>query len=424
MSSTSGAHLDPNNDEQYNPLTKNFTVPNDTGPSPVPPSVEPFQQETYGPSPFPPEIDPGDQEIANDPVFRRLNETDVKAKSALIFPETLLSDQLGRGHFIMFNINLTRGSKLETEREIVEPDPIGPFPEPTPQERVQDSLNTATQAATPTLQEFGRALGLLDANEAAGRSDRLTTREQTGLRGRTKRIEDSIILYMPDEITAAYGFSYENEDLSTAAALRGAVSGVRGIAGDMLSGRNSEMNPTLARDLAAEAGVSALQMTAKTLDAAPSLVGLSPNASGTARAYTRRVKNPHMEFIFQAVNQRSFSYTFNFAPRTREESKVVRQIIQTFKEHAHPELSVTGKQLIFPSEFDISYYSNMKENLQLNRVLTCALTEMSVNYTAAGIKSFFQAEDPEYGPAPTNVSLSLTFQEIGLLDRDTVKEGF
>ena len=45
-------------------------------------------------------------------------------------------------------------------------------------------------------------------------------------------------------------------------------------------------------------------------------------------------------------------------PKDRAESQAVYNIIQTFKEHMHPELSKGGYFYIYPSEFEIVYYHN------------------------------------------------------------------
>jgi hypothetical protein len=67
--------------------------------------------------------------------------------------------------------------------------------------------------------------------------------------------------------------------------------------------------------------------------------------------------NPHEEQFFEKPDFRSFSYTFEFWPRNKEEADAVEKIIFLFKYHMHPskEGGAGGRLFKVPSEFEIDY---------------------------------------------------------------------
>ena len=94
------------------------------------------------------------------------------------------------------------------------------------------------------------------------------------------------------------------------------------------------------------------------------------------------------------MSLRDFSYTFNFRPRSADETKEVKAIIQLFRFHMAPELKGTNhRYMTLPSTFDIHYMyqtdpETAKENTFYNKIATCVLERCDVNYTPTGVKSF------------------------------------
>jgi hypothetical protein len=84
----------------------------------------------------------------------------------------------------------------------------------------------------------------------------------------------------------------------------------------------------------------------------------------------------------------------------------------------HPEFKDTNKFLyVYPSEFDISYYSNGVENRNIHRHTSCVLTEMAINYTPnAAFNTFADG-------SPTQINVQMTFRELSLMDKDKIKAG-
>jgi hypothetical protein len=83
----------------------------------------------------------------------------------------------------------------------------------------------------------------------------------------------------------------------------------------------------------------------------------------------------------------------------------------------HPELSKDGLFYIYPSEFDIQYYFQGRQNEFLHKISTCVLTDMSVNYGNEYFSSFREGE-------PTEIRMNLTFQETELLTKERISKGY
>ena len=136
-----------------------------------------------------------------------------------------------------------------------------------------------------------------------------------------------------------------------------------------------------------------------------------------------QANNPYLEVLFDQMALRQFTYNFTFAPRSKAETDDVQKIIQMFRFHMAPELQQgQGRFLTLPSEFDIHYMYQQEdgtasENDYYNRISTCVLENVAVDYTPGGVRSFQDG-------APTQITMGLTFKETELLTKDLIKKGF
>jgi hypothetical protein len=254
---------------------------------------------------------------------------------------------------------------------------------------LQSITGTAKGAAGGALATGGAtAIGALAVGEVAA----TTTRAQ-------KRLKTAIALHMPNQLTIRYGANYSDEETMDAA------MGVE--IAKALSGNNTN----------ADASGSSL---AKSAVASQAL-----QKGGAAAAYgsaaTGLAANPKREQVFKGVDFRTFTFEYQFFPRDENEADNVLEIIRLFKFHMHPEFKGPGQFIyIYPSEFDISYYSNGQENLNLHKHTSCVLTELSVNYTPNGL---FTAYDSSSPGMPTQINIQMTFRELQLLDKDLINQG-
>ena len=78
--------------------------------------------------------------------------------------------------------------------------------------------------------------------------------------------------------------------------------------------------------------------------------------------------------------------------------------------------------LTLPSTFDIHYmYQHSKdyaaENNFYSKIATCVLEGVSVDYTPNGVKSFQDG-------SPTQITMSLSFKETELLNKQMINAGY
>ena len=253
----------------------------------------------------------------------------------------------------------------------------------------------------------------------------------------------SIIIYMPEKISAGYSFEYQGESLRIAAAGAGIVDLTKRII-DGSTNIDQAVKNDFIKSLGEEFG---LRLGTNLVDQLGSLVGANVGARAFLERNVRRVLNPHMQFLFRSVGQRSFEYTFHFIPQSREETEAIDDIIRTFKFFAHPEFIAGGRFHAFPAEFDIQYISREQnpkggrfvdqENDWLNRVGRCYLKDIAVDYSGSGVfsthkshaaplKSSLQGDTATTrgGNPPTHITVTLTFSELETLNRQHILEGF
>jgi len=158
-------------------------------------------------------------------------------------------------------------------------------------------------------------------------------------------------------------------------------------------------------------------------------------APGAVQAARGTVINPRLEKLFRQKDFRNFSFSWEFYPRNRTEVDAIRDIIETFRYHAHPAMSdqqgtaeENKVQIILrtPGEFEIRFLSSnpdpnsagFVENEYLPKIGRCSLVSIAIDYTPNSIFSTFADN------SPTAVTMTLNFSELGLLTRETVDKGF
>ena len=241
----------------------------------------------------------------------------------------------------------------------------------------------------------------------------------TGLssyRPTTSRITDSVAIYLPPNITNSTGASYQ-----------GIEQGALGLAA---SGGGKFFDAMRRNDFASAAGI--LTGTGGNLIAAglqKALAGAADlffDAEGANDLYNKafgNATNPYMEVFFGGMELRTFQYNFTFAPKNQDETDDAKKIIEIFRFHMAPELQGENmRYLTLPSTFDIHYmYQHSKdiaiENTFYNKIATCVLTNVAVDYAPNGVKSFADG-------APTAITMSLSFTETEILTKERIDQGF
>lgn len=197
-----------------------------------------------------------------------------------------------------------------------------------------------------------------------------------------KRLKTAIALNVPNNYVVGYRVNYADEELGT----------LFGNAAAAAKGENG-VNAT-------DVGILALAGKSQGMPAISAL--------------TKSALNPRKEQLFRSVDNRRFTFEYQFAPRSAEEAKNIKRIINTFKYHMHPEYLDNSARLayLFPSEFDIVHMFNNQEAEHMNKISTCVLAEMTVNYAPNG--QFSTHKDG----FPTQINVQLTFIELETLTKE------
>jgi len=232
----------------------------------------------------------------------------------------------------------------------------------------------------------------------------------------TKRISDSIALYLPGQVIDQTSATYE--DLPT-----GLVGKFLGDAAGLVNSYSNQDYEAVGRKGAGALKALTVEAGRRLLStAAEGLLGAEGSVQGVNKLFGQ-ADNPFVEVLFTSMNIRKFTYNFNFAPRNEDETQEIQQIIQLFRYHMSPELQKTnGRYLTLPSTFDIHYMykaenGNGYENDYYTRLSTCVLQDCDVNYTPSGVKSFGDG-------APTQITMGLTFSETEALTKEKVQQGY
>jgi len=235
--------------------------------------------------------------------------------------------------------------------------------------------------------------------------------------GQTRRITDSVALYMPPSIQDNTSAQYD--DTATGLIGFGAAQGM-----NFINAMKADDLETASKFLVG-GGVSFAEEGFRRagLELAEALTGAEGGIQTINRIFGR-ADNPFLEVFFNTMAMRSFTYNFNLAPRNEEETMEIQRIIQLFRFHMAPEMQeANGRYLTLPSEFDIHYMMVTKdgegrENDYFNRIATCVLTDVQTNYTPGEKLRTFE------DGAPTQITLSLTFKETEMLTKEKINEGY
>jgi hypothetical protein len=327
----------------------------------------------------------------------------------------------GKGHYMVIHVNEQKKSEFRTG-------PVNNGDEPTIFENrrnigsptlgsnfsnissaVLDRLDSATSGAVGNINAF-----LNNNNVNMGTfglsSDRDTF--NVGFARTIQRTTDTIALYMPDTLNFVYNQQYANMNLGgtiPAAVLTGGESIVDAI----------NNNPNAAGSATADA--------VKNLS--PFILSLAANRAGNIgqvffAAAAQMVQNPMLEILYSSPAFRTFRFDFMFYPRDEKEALEVQKILNRLQFHQAPEVNTdsNGFFLVPPSEFDIQFYYNGKENPNIPKISTCVLETIDVDYAPNGFSAYeVMGENvPGMGRTgmPVAIRLSLQFKETEYLLKD------
>ena len=241
----------------------------------------------------------------------------------------------------------------------------------------------------------------------------------------TTRITDSIALYLPANITSDLTADYT-------AAEQGLIGFALASGFDFKQNWDEDDFEGAANALKGFVGSLGKDVLVRGISGLADVIETGADTYGGINKYFGRALNPFMEVIFDDIKQRSFTYRFKFQPKDEKERDDVQEIIKLFRFHMAPELQPGNMRFLgIPATFDIHYmyqtsdygesgsmdWRNARENDFYNKIATCVLTNVSVDYTPDGVRSFRDG-------SPTAITMSLSFKETELLTKDKINKGY
>ena len=232
-------------------------------------------------------------------------------------------------------------------------------------------------------------------------------------RAPTKRLKTGIAMYMPGTVQVSYKTDYQDTPM-------GAVTE------QALNAYNAAVGLNY-RDFATNIGNMDQGAIELLQQAGLGIVGSIPGMAGVKEAFEMKqgvIISDRLELAFKGVGKRNFTYDFKMIPKNQDEADMIRKIIFAFKANMLPEFAGgnrAGRRLIVPNTFDIQYMYVGKTNEYLHNISTCVLQDMTVQYGGSRYKTFDANSE---GAPPVETSISLNFQEMELITRERVFEGF
>ena len=234
----------------------------------------------------------------------------------------------------------------------------------------------------------------------------------------TVRLDTAITLYMPQMVAVTTSASYQDEVVGDAAA-----SGAK-VFQELMNSNKGGLD--IARDALKDIGKNVGEgLINKGIDALSIIPGIE-GAKDVFFAQRGFIKAPKMELFFKGIGKRKFQYTFKMTPRNDAEMQEIRKIVQAFRLNMLPEFEDgdrASRRLTVPNTFDIQYMYNGSINQYLHKISTCVLESCDVKYSGEGKYQTFQGVNGEGAP-PTVTEMSLNFQEMEIITKERVAEGY
>jgi hypothetical protein len=236
-------------------------------------------------------------------------------------------------------------------------------------------------------------------------------------------------LYMPERVKSPGTTRWDAEQLGFVGAK--AVDAERGILNTM-TGQQDNTNffsqiTSKISDIASQGlQVGAAHIGADLLADTVNLFGGKASAEGILGAAAGRTFNPYLTMLFKSVDFRTFSFNFKFIARNESETRLIDQIVKTFRKASLPTYntdvissttsssgSATDAVPFFgyPNVCEIRFKWGHGDNRWLPRMKRAALVDVDVEYGSQGQYIGFAASEG----APLEVSLSTKWQEIELV---------
>jgi len=295
---------------------------------------------------------------------------------------------------------------------------------------------TAGETAATALKDYGWALGPVGQalswglaiedklnvkdNKYASRALSVYNQSNDDEKFYKKTSRNSIILYMPEDISTGYRASWSGKKFSN-------------IGRDALITAGSD-NPFKMVENAFKGAKNSIEQiipnaTNKTIrETISAITGESISADDVFGATRGVVLNPNVELLFSGHDLRNFTLKYKLVPRNSDEAIDIKKIINTFRAAMLPNFA-DGNEITFqdsinvsqnfikvPNVCKISFMTGGNLNSNVPQYKMCAMTQVDVNYTPDG--TYATLEDGTM----VAYELTISFQETKLIFSEEVEK--
>lgn len=233
-------------------------------------------------------------------------------------------------------------------------------------------------------------------------------------RAATRRLASSISLYMPATVGLQQESKYGEAEIGASVAT--AIASYKGYnEGQGFLNTIGTTSGALGSAIS-ETGANALKSALETGAA---------GAKASQEIANGKVFNNRMEVVFEGIGRREFSFTFKMMPKSQNEALMVRQIVNQFRFYMAPSFDgapSTSRTFIVPATFDIEYHYSGGVNSFLNKISTSVLKTCNVTYGGERVQFFKPIQGD--GASPVETQIELNFQELEVITREKINEGF
>lgn len=218
------------------------------------------------------------------------------------------------------------------------------------------------------------------------------------------RTNTCIVLPVPNQLNVDQNIDWQNTE--------------GGFIGNLVSladyGLNDGALAPALKDVLVRQGIKTVTSIASTLGAT--------GAETAVDQLTKKITNPRPEVLFKGVLFRNFSFNWTLYASNKKQAKDIWNICQAFKFASLPELDkdTAGAFMLYPYTVDIEIHSYGKPNDWLFKTSTCAINNVSINYSENGRVTFFDLMkyDDMNGAPPVGVNLTVGFQEMEVMTKN------
>ena len=228
---------------------------------------------------------------------------------------------------------------------------------------------------------------------------------------------ESIILYMPEDIQSQFGAGWN------AAGFGAAAAGMLGVAGSVNTQR--DFGAMVGAGKEAFPGSIKASIFQGLLAGINAAAGASINLNQALGSVTGTILNPNVELLYEAPKLRTFSLKFKLVPRTIKEATDIKKICNSFKKAMLPsfggsaifgQIKEASNLITIPDLCQVSFMKGGDFHPYLPKYKLCGITDVSINYTAAG--AYATLTDG----SPVATELTITFLESKLIFAGEVQE--